>query len=398
MARSRRKQDTTTYNWSVVLNTEKLRQGLDRVQETQKTWRDAIRLAEYWNNPLRYQLYRIYKDVTLYDSHLISLIQNRKKRLKQLEFELYDKNGVSLPEETKKLKTRWFSDLIDIFIDTYFWGHSLVLIDSVTDNWIDGITLIDREYVSPETGLILESYTSLHSGFDFRNPKDKNYDFLIEIGKRNDLGLLSSLSTLALFKKSDVQFWNLFIEMYGVPYRIGKIKSDDVDSKQNMYSHLKNMGTGGFAIITGNDEIETINNSSATSPEVFTEMIKYANSEMSKLVLGASGITDGLQSGTQAQSNVHQLQLDVITKADVMDFEYFFNEYLIEKLVKINLFNSDYTLKFKSPERVAQQFLQAELDGKIKELALSNVFDVEYLKEVYGFVPNMNYFKVNEQV
>jgi hypothetical protein len=184
-----------------------------------------------------------------------------------------------------------------------------------------------------------------------------------------------------------------------VPYRIGKVKSEDPSSRENMYSHLKNMGAAGFAILSPQDEISTLdNNSSANNPDVFKELINLVNSEMSKLVLGASGITDGLQSGTQTQSNVHQLQLDVITKSDVQNFEYFINELLIPKLNSLGLNFNDYYFEFKSPERMSNRFIQAELDKEIMALAQSNVFDIEYLKETYGFVPNKDLLKNKEEI
>lgn len=385
------KKTTNKLSWNVILDHEKMRQGLTRVQETQKTWRDAIRMAEQWNNPLRYQLYRVYDDVMLFDAHIKAAITNRKKRLEQLEFELIDNNGVANPELVLKLKKIWFKKLIGYFIDTQLYGHSLLVIESIVDNNIMDIELIDREYVSPETGLLLDNYHSLSSGYNFRDKSNKDNDFLVEIGEEYDLGLLATLSPLALFKKSDMQFWALFIEMYGIPYRIGKVKSERPEDRQAMQKHLMNMGAAGYSVLSNTDEIETLeNNGSANNSDFFKEFLNYLNGEISKLLLGATGTIDGLQSGTQAQSSVHQLQLDVITKADVMDFEYFFNEEFMPKLVQFNVLPEGFSFKFKSPERIAQQFIKADLDAKVMSLAQSNVFDVEYLKKTYDYMPNEN--------
>lgn len=377
---------SNTVGWEDVTNHTKLTPYVNHSIKNQELYQYALRLADDYDKPLRYKLYEVYKDVVRYDAHLKSLIQNRQNRLKQLDFVIRDVDGNVDLEYSKKFKKIWFSTVIDKFIDSIFYGHSLLSINSITNNNIDSVTLIDRSFVSPEKGLILEDYYNL-TGYDYRDISNADNNFLIEIGDKYDLGLLETLSPLALFKKFDLQFWNMFIELYGIPYRIGKVTSDDQKSRKNMFEALKNMGAAGFAILNNKDSIEFADNKATGGGSIYSDMINLANSEMSKLVLGAAGITDGLMSGTQAQSSVHQLQLDVVTKSDTINFEYFVNQTLLPKLSLFNVIPEGYEFDFLTPERLAQQFAKVELDTKVANLVKSDVFDLDYLVEEYDFVP-----------
>ena len=382
--------------WEIALLEDKFREGLQRTQQTQEKLRRAIIIAEDVYEPLRYALYETYKDTILINAHTRSLIANRVNRLVQLEFDMVDINGEADAGVTDMIKKKWFNDLREAFIQTKMWGHSLLQIKGIVNNEITEIGLIPREYVSPEAGLILAvedngqwvwDYTQL-KGRDFRDPSNIENDLLIEIGKRNDLGLLDTISIYAIWQKVGFQHWAILVEKYGLPLLLGMIASNDADAINTMFDALGEMTSDGSTVLTGQDDIKVLETDSlgASNPDFFDKLVAACNGEISKLLLGATGITDGLTNGTAQSSGIMQLQLDTIAKADLIDYEFFYNEDVMPKLKYLNILPDGYTLKFRTPERLIHLTNKATLDKSVAELALMN-WDLETLKDVYGFIP-----------
>ncbi len=363
---------------------------ITRIRETIESWRKSLLQAENPYQPIRAGLIRLYKEV-MDDNHLASIVNLRTSKLQRLSFDVVNNKGKVKNEYLYVFKSKWFYDLQKYYIESILYGHSLLQIDSITNYNIDSISLIPRQCVSPEKGLILTKSIYTLDGYDYRAPNPQNKFYIEIMDNKKDLGLLSKIAPNVLYKRFDMQFWSRFLEMYGVPYRIAKVASNDTESRDYMYKALLDMGSAGFMISNKLDDITTLDVPTATSVEFFKQMIDIVNSEVSKLIIGASGIVDGLQSGTQSQSNVHQSQFDVIAISDMVNFGYFVNNIIIPTLQHFDILPYGMKLNFHSPEEEYEKIKKLEMDLKVSDLVDKGYWDIDYLKEQYQFKPTTTF-------
>lgn len=88
-------------------------------------WRNAHQMAIDYENPNRSRLYDIYGDAVL-DAHLSGCIGQRKGKTLQKDFRLVGQDGKENAEATELLQQEWFSDFMDLALDSRFWGPTLI--------------------------------------------------------------------------------------------------------------------------------------------------------------------------------------------------------------------------------------------------------------------------------
>src|SRR5690606_12756300 len=115
--------------------------------------------------------------------------------------------------------------------------------------------------------------------------------YYIQVGKDKDLGMLAQLAPIVLAKKLGLGSWLDYIEKYGVaPLFITTDREDD-SYFNRLFDAAKNFKGNGFMVGRGNDKFE-VGTTGNGNPDNFDNLIKRANEEMSKRILGGSGITD----------------------------------------------------------------------------------------------------------
>lgn len=349
-----------------------------RIQQTQKTWRSALIYAEDKTYPRRYELYNVYRDVII-DNHLSGVMDLLSDRIKGTEFKLVDSNGDISETAMDKFEQKWFYDFLQYFNESLFYGHSLIQIDSITDGYIDSISLVDRFYVSPEKSLILD-YPQTLSGFNYR--KSKDYDWLIEIGKDRNLGLLYKISPYILYKKTAIQFWNEYTELFGVPFRLVRTKSNEPKDRQRLFDFMKNMGSSGFGVLNDNETLELFENQKSDAYNVYDKLIQLLNGEVSKLVLGATEGVDGASGGSEARSRTHDGQTNSKIISQLRDISFFINDLLIPQLQFLGVIEDDVIFKWVNKEKLNLTD-RSEVDAKIAE-KMVGVLDDEYIENTYS--------------
>lgn len=263
---------------------------LTRSAQNVAKWRNATITAESVINPNRTELLRIYKDVVL-DAHLSSLINTIKLKVTSGEFYLCNPDGTENEEASRLLNSEWFTFYLETFVDSLFYGHSLIQLGGIKNDKFIDFELIPREHVRPEFGMVTpDQWTYANNGTYYREAPYS--DWLIEIGNKFDLGLLHKASPLVLWKKGVLGAWSHFAELFGMPMRVGKTDILNPDSKKNMENMLANMGSASYVVLNTDDVIELVQRSNTDSFQVFDEFINRLNSEMSKLILGQTGTTD----------------------------------------------------------------------------------------------------------
>lgn len=330
-----------------VTNTIVERQ-LFRLNSNLGVWRAAQSYAEDVHNPNRIELMRVYQE-TIIDSHLSSVINSRTEKVLSHKFHLVDDKGDVNEDATKLLQKSWFIKFMDLAMQSKWYGYSLIQFDNLNNNIFEDIDLIPREYIEPSLNIVKKEPYVL-DGLDYTAEPVSNWTFFVG---SEDLGLLDKLTPLAIWKKNALGGWAEFIDMFGIPPRIGRTNTSDPKAKQNMFDMLKNMGRMSFGVFGENDKIELVETKGSGDPyQVFDKLIERTNSEMSKLITGGTMTADDGSSRSQAE--VHERGFDVISTADLRWFEALMNEQFIKWMIKNHDFKLEgLTFKFDQTESLS---------------------------------------------
>lgn len=344
-------------------------------------WRYACQLAVNVENPSRLQLYDIYNDVDL-DAHLTGAIGQVNGFVKCRSFKLTNPKGDTVKDAEVYFNTEWFKDLLDYILESIYWGHSLIeLGDVITDENgninFNGVKLIPRKHVIPEYGRIVKNLgESWKYGIDYRSAP--YVDWLIEAGKKDDLGLYRKAALHTIPKKYAGAFWDTFAEMFGIPVRIAKTTARDENERKKVASMMENMGAKAWGVFDDTTDIELVESSKGDAFNVYDKRIDRCNSELSKLVLKQTmTIEDG---SSLSQSQTHMKVFKNLIEAYCDMVRDVVNNQLLPKMVKHGFpvkgltFNWDDPVDYTPEQQVA-----------IEQMVLNNYeVDGSYFQDKYS--------------
>jgi phage gp29-like protein len=283
---------------------------VDRSYKGIKEWRNALRSAESVTNPRRKLLYDLYKEVIL-DLHVEGVIGKRKLKVSNKTFKFFDSAGKENEEITKLLKKEFFKDMVNDILDSRFWGHSLLFFKELTTE-IQDYELIERTNVRPETGEVLaKSYDA--TGVPYREIPTCSY--IIEAGKKKDLGLLLKIAPYVIFKKGNVSDWGLFNQLFGFPFREFSYDGKDPKVKKEIEKIAQSTLTAPYAIMPTNASMKLHESQKGMSNALFKELAVFCDKQMSKAVLHSTLTID--DAGGHYKGNVHENSEAEVTKDDI---------------------------------------------------------------------------------
>lgn len=274
-------------------------------------WRKAWQMAINVENPRRTSLYNIYYDV-LIDNHVSGCISQRKNAVLKRAFKVTDSKTKQEKEEiTELLECSWFKNFMSLALDSIYWGHSLIELGDVTEirgkKQYTGATLVPREHVIPEYGVILrDPNDDVKKGIDYRTLMG---DYCLEVGDPYSLGLLLNVAPNAISKKNMAAFWDTFGELFGIPIRIAETTTKDPIELGKIDNMLKTMGAAAHGTFPEGTKIRVEDSKQSDSFNVFDKRIERINKEVSKAILNQTmTIEDG---ASLSQSQVH---LDIFNR------------------------------------------------------------------------------------
>jgi phage gp29-like protein len=302
--------------------------------QTIKKWKDALTLAQLAENANR-KPYIELCDSILLDSHLASVIESRVLKIKQSKFKFVDTTGKSNPEINKLFEQPWFNSFIYHAIMAKFRGTTVVELWDLNPDTMElaNVNFIEQENIIPDKGLIVKENGD-EKGYSYKEDPLKPY--YIQIGKNKDLGILKDVAPDALTKKFAKASWSEFVEKYGIPPRWVTTDSYSESRENELADMMANMVSNHWAVLKGNEKIEVMNSSGASSYEIFDKLIDRMNSEMTKRILGQDGTTDANAKGTYGSLKVMQDVSDDRHDADKTDIKDVINSELLWRLQLIS--------------------------------------------------------------
>ncbi|WP_448660314.1 DUF935 domain-containing protein [Sphingomonas sp. CJ99] len=158
--------------------------------------------------------------------------------------------------------------------------------------------------------LLLKGGIEGHSGVPQPLPQWK---FIVhEHGTKSGLtirgGLARAAAWLYLFKNYTLKDWMTFLEVYGLPLRVGKYQNGtSEDDIRKLAQAVAQIGSDAGAVIPASMMIEFITSQGgAANPEMFQGLCTYADDQLSKAVLGQTSSSDAKAGGLgSGQANLH---------------------------------------------------------------------------------------------
>lgn len=297
-------------------------------------WRSAWQQAINFENPKRAELYRVYTD-TLIDLHLTGCISQRKGKTLQKPFILTDKNGKEDDKARKIFEREWFYNLLDLALDSRYWGHSLIQFGDIIKEGdtmsFANVELVPRRHVVQEYGVITpDAGDDWQNGISYREGEIANW--CIEVGNPYDLGLLLKCAPQSLSKKNMLAYWDTFGEIFGMPIRVAKTMSQDKKDISRIEAMLADMGAAAWGLFPDGTDIEIKESSRGDAYNVYDKRIDRCNSEISKGVLGQTMTIDN--GSSLSQSETHLEVFENLCRADATMLKYTINDRLIPLMIK----------------------------------------------------------------
>jgi len=129
-------------------------------------------------------------------------------------------------------------------------------------------------------------------------------------------GLARTVAWYYLFVNFTIKDWITFLEVYGLPLRVGKYQNGtSEDDIRKLAQAVAQIGSDAGCVIPQSMVIDfvTSSGSGAANPEMYERFLKFANDEVSKAVLGQTSSADAKSGGLgSGQASLHgEVRADV---------------------------------------------------------------------------------------
>lgn len=185
-------------------------------------------------------------------------------------------------------------------------------------------------------------------------------------------GLARTIAVCYACKRWTAADWMAFLDVYGVPIRIGKYPASMADKRKDLLKAVRSIGSDAAAVIPQEMEVELIEAKGSGGSSVFRESIEYWDKQTSKCVLGQTMSTD--DGASLAQSKTHEQVRFDIRDADARSVAATIDEQLIKPFVLLNFGPQEVYPRVRISARKTEDIMQltqavktfVDLGGKVQ--------------------------------
>jgi phage gp29-like protein len=273
--------------------------------------------------------YELYEDMEEKDGHILSEMSKRRRAVTALEWTITPPNNASAAEEANAEKLSELMQGLDDFEDVLF---------DITDAIGKGFCCLEIEWENIGKAWLPksiqhrpQSWFQLNRGFTqtimLRGAGGgtalQPFGWMVHKHKAKSgylerSALFRVLAWPYLFKNYSLGDLAEFLEIYGIPLRLGKYPSGATETeKLTLLQALTQIGHNAAGIIPAGMEIE-FNDAATGDPAAFKLMMEWCDKTQSKAILGGTltSQADGASS-TNALGNVHNEVRKELTDSDV---------------------------------------------------------------------------------
>jgi phage gp29-like protein len=327
---------------------------LQRLRHDVSMWRDAVTEAENAWYPHRVKMQRLFID-TILNGHVYSLMERRKDLTLLRDYKFVDANDNENEELKKLFNSEWFDLLINYSLDALFFGYSLISLGDIQGDKFVDTSLIRRWNVSPDRLNVAEFIYSL-SGAKFADEPFKDWHIWVTTPSENGVGtcgygLFYKIGLYEIFLRNTLGYNGDFVELFAMPYRVGKTSKTTESERAELESAIQNMGSAGWAIVDPMDEIEFLENGMAgTGYTAYESLEDRCQKIVSKIILGHADALDSTPGKLGAGQGDNNPVFVALKDKQVKDGKF------IERMINGQLLPKMRALGFKIPEDVRFEY------------------------------------------
>lgn len=309
------------------------------------------RLAAIFREADEGEVYRqmeLFEEMEEHDPHLYAQLQTRKNAVTGLDWEVSPFSGDPQDEQIADFvreQLHSIKNLEDVMLD---------LMDAIGK----GIAISEIQWQYDEGRVVVGGIEQVHPKLlrwdqeDVMRLVTKDEPLGVEIplnkfivhkykaksGHPSRAGILRVCAWMYLFKNYTIKDWISFMEVFGLPLRLGKYANGaSDDDKAALWEALVKMGTDAAGMVPESSSIEFVNTSSGTGSAngIYETMARYCDEQISKAILGQT-LTSDSGKGSYAQSKTHNEVRHDLTVADCKALAATLRDDLIYPLVLFN--------------------------------------------------------------
>lgn len=348
------------------------------VRTSLSQWQNAYECAKDVDNPDRTELLELYEQIEL-DTHVTAVTETIYHGISSMEFVVKDKNGKPDEKATNLFRSGWFSEWVALATESIFWGFTGIQFYSVIDDKFEKLKSIPRYNIIPEQeGFVINSSEdTVHKRFT-----DNPYDIWTTLlypkmfGDQYQLGKFNKVAKWFILKREVMQFWAIFNELFGIPYRTLKTDITDNVRKQNAINAMETMTAASYAIVHNTDEIDFKMPSGTSGHGTFVDFIEMADKQISKGLVGSTMVLE--DGSSRSQGEVHERNTNAFITGYAKQIQNWINDTLIPKMERLGIkISKDHIFVWESIEKLSKKDWVSLLDTLSKNWDIPEEFVVE---------------------
>lgn len=281
-------------------------------------WRSALRSADIGRIK---QLFDLFEDLRL-DGRLSDAYDKRVQAVTNSPLTFTNADGEEVDAITTLMDTPSFEELLISIMDRLFWGRSAVEFDFSNGGF--EVFDIPKKHIDIAGRQILINDTDT-SGI----PYDGDDNILV-LGKQRDFGLYLKTAPYVIWKRGGFGDYAQWLEIFGMPQRIGKYSAYDEESRKLLEKALSQAGSAPWCVVPKETDIETVNNTgSGSSGTSYDEFRKACNEEMTITILGQTLTTVQGDKGARSLGEVHKQVEEGKNRSDMRYVQRILNKFFL---------------------------------------------------------------------
>jgi phage gp29-like protein len=334
--------------------------------------------------------YDIYRDL-LSDPHLMATVQQRKMQVMQMGWELEYEGNKKIEENLMKIMRELpLNKITSDVLDAIFFGFTVGEIKWIKNGKeIRPVDIVGKPQewfiFTRDNELRLRKFKDGQYFFE-EGEKLPEYKFILTQNKptyTNPYGqkVLRDCYWPIQLKRGGVEFWQLMMERYGMPYLIGRYPNTFTDTQKSEFlEQLKQMIEDNITVFEETLGIEIKEAPQYDIGQLYEKLVDFHNKEISKAVLTVTLTTEIEKVGSYKASEIHREMLSYLGVSDKKLVERAINT-LLEYYIKINYGEIPLPrIKRNKKEAVVEE--SAERDKILNEIGIT--FTKDYFKKRYN--------------
>lgn len=287
-------------------------------------WKQALLLIQDPEEP-RYDLYYDLVEDLMTNGHLQSQIQMREMSILNTSFHSVDRKTKQTVEETTDfINQQWFYKIMKYYADHIILGTTTIEFWELLKKEIK-LDIIPRRNLITTENKIIPDWEKPNQYIDYSDDYFKKW--IIEIGKKGDLGIINNIIPNLIWLKNVFQSWAEFCEKFGMPLITATTNTTDVSTIDNVHAMLLAIGEASVGTFPQGTQITFHEASRTDAYNTYLQFIKANQDTISKQIVGSTMLSD--QGTNRSQTEVHERTLDnKISLGDKRGFEFFVNDQL----------------------------------------------------------------------